>query len=85
MRFKLRPVGNSAGIIFPMNWLKKHNLHIGDELIGQDADNSIILTPTNMRKKYKLKDLVAQSVPQELMEEDKKWLDMEDVGEEKVW
>ena len=85
MRLKLRAVGNSVGIIFPLAWLKKYNLHVGDNLEGKDSDNSIILTRSNQKKKYLLKDLVDQCTSVDLTNEDDQWLSMEDVGMEKVW
>ena len=85
MRLKLRAVGNSVGIIFPLTWLKKYNLHVGDNLEGKDSDNSIILTRSNQKKKYLLKDLVDQCTSVDLTNEDDQWLSMEDVGMEKVW
>lgn len=83
--FKIRQIGNSFGIIFPNALLKKYNLHIGDNLVGEDTDASIVLTAAKPTKKYKLKDLVAQSEPSKLTDEDKVWLNLEDVGEEVVW
>ncbi len=85
MRLKLRHIGNSVGIIFPMHWLKKYHLEVGDELVGNDDENSIVLTPQKMKAKYNLRDLVAQSASSELLPEDIEWLNMEDVGEEKIW
>ena len=84
MRFKLRPFGNSVGIIFPAFLLKKYNLHIGDDLIGNETDESITLVISQL-KKYTLRALVAQSKSQKLTEEDKEWLSIDDIGEEIVW
>lgn len=84
MRSKLREIGNSVGIIIPAHLLKKHNLHIGDDLICNDSDDEIILK-IDKPKKYKLRDLVLQSKQQTLSEEDQKWLSLEDIGEEIVW
>lgn len=85
MRLKLRHVGNSVGIILPIHWLKKYHLSVGDELVGDDGDKAIVLTPHINKVKYNLKDLVAQSTSDKLTAEDETWLNMEDVGEEKVW
>lgn len=85
MRLKLRAIGNSVGIIFPVTWLKKYNLHIGDNIDGKDNDSSIILTTIKPKKKYLLKDLVAQCSSLDLTVEDNRWLSMDDIGEEKVW
>lgn len=85
MRIKLRYIGNSVGIILPLHWLKKYHLAAGDELVGDDGDKSITLTPYKDKIKYNLKDLVAQSTNDNLTAEDEAWLNMDDVGEEKVW
>jgi putative addiction module antidote len=85
MRFKLRAVGNSVGIILPTLLLRRHNLNVGDDLIASDSDDSIILTRAKPRKKYNLRDLVAQSKSQDLTEEDKTWFALKDIGEEVVW
>jgi len=82
---KVRQIGNSCGIIFPNLLLKKLNLHIGDSLIGKDSDSSIILNVAKPIKKYRLKDLVAQSKRINLTQEDEVWLNLEDVGKEVVW
>ena len=85
MRLKLRNIGNSVGVIFPLYWLKKYNLIVGDELIVNDEETSIVLTPQRHKVKYSLKDLVAQSTTDNLSSEDLAWLNMDDVGEEKIW
>lgn len=85
MHFKLRSIGNSVGIIFPNSLLKKHNLHIGDNLLGNDTEDSITLTVIKPIKKYNLRDLVAQSQSHELTSEDNTWLSIEDIGDEVVW
>jgi antitoxin component of MazEF toxin-antitoxin module len=85
MRFKLRNIGNSIGIIFPQHWLQKYHLSVGDELVGHDGDKFIVLTPYKEKIKYSLKDLVAQSTNDNFTAEDVDWLNMNDFGEEKVW
>ncbi len=85
MRFKLRPIGNSIGIILPQSLIKKYHLNIGDDLLVNDTDDSIILTAANSPVKYKLRDLVAKSQQSDLSEEDKEWLNMKDLGEEVIW
>ena len=84
MRFKLRPIGNSVGIIFPNSLLKKHNLRIGDDLLAQDAEDSITLSKIKPIKKYNLRELVAQSQKHELTAEDSVWLSIKDIGEEVI-
>ncbi|SMG65394.1 [weak similarity to] transcriptional regulator/antitoxin, MazE, partial [methanotrophic bacterial endosymbiont of Bathymodiolus sp.] len=46
MQTLVRKIGNSTGMIIPVNILKKYSLHIGDQLDIQDDNGRMVIIPT---------------------------------------
>lgn len=59
METAIRKLGNSAGLILPVQLLKSLNLAIGQTVDVEESEGRLVVTP-KMRKQYALKDLLAQ-------------------------
>lgn len=84
MQTLVRKIGNSTGMIIPVNILKKYSLHIGDQLDIQDDNGRMVIIPTQNKTKYTLTQLLEKCdesvpMPQELID----WDNTPDVGNEK--
>ena len=44
-RLKIRPFGNSAGVILPKDELERLRLEVGDELTVRHSENGLELSP----------------------------------------
>ena len=42
---KITRIGNSAGFIFPKEFMERHNLTVGDELSMIDTPDGVLLSP----------------------------------------
>lgn len=64
---KVRKIGNSSGIVIPMNVLRSLGVEVGDELFLTVDMNRVVLTPGNPSESFE--DLLA-----EILEEDEEIL-----------
>lgn len=70
---KIQKWGNSQGLRFPKEILKKVHISIGDEVeISVKQDEIVIKPATQIRGKYKLKDLVAK-IPAKYKPREEDW------------
>lgn len=70
---KIQKWGNSQGLRFPKEILKKVHISIGDEVeISVKHDEIVIKPATQIRGKYKLKDLVAK-IPAKYKPREEDW------------
>jgi len=62
---KVQKWGNSQGLRFPKEILKKVHISIGDEVdISVKQGKIVIGSATQIREKYKLEDLIAKMPPE---------------------
>ncbi len=70
---KIQKWGNSQGLRFPKEILKKVHISIGDKVdISVKHDEIVIKPATQIRGKYKLKDLVAK-IPAKYKPREEDW------------
>jgi antitoxin MazE len=70
---KLQKWGNSQGLRFPKEILKKVHISVGDEVDIIAKHNEIIIKPqTQIRKRYNLKDLLSK-IPSNYKPQEEKW------------
>ena len=70
---KIQKWGNSQGLRFPKEILKKVHISIGDKVdISVKHDEIVIKPATQIRGKYKLKDLVAK-MPEKYKPREEDW------------
>ena len=62
----LQKWGNSAGIRVPKKVIQQANLKLGEDLSVSIDGRSIILTPVNSGRKYKLQDILNGVTPQDI-------------------
>jgi antitoxin MazE len=60
MESKIQKWGNSQGVRFPLEVLRKAQLYMGDSVEIEVKNGSIVVKPLKKKKKYKLKDLLAR-------------------------
>ncbi len=85
MKTNIRKIGNSAGLILPAVILKKLNLSEGDEIQISEKENQIVITPTKIKPKYTLKELLAQcDLNAPMPEVVKEWDDIQPIGRESL-
>ena len=70
---KLQKWGNSQGLRFPKEILKKMHMSVGDEVDIAVMYGEIIIKPsTQIRERYKLKNLVAK-IPTNYKSQEENW------------
>ncbi len=73
MLTKIQKWGNSQGIRFPREVLRKANISIGDDVDISIHQGEIVVKPTKVtRRKYKLKNLLSK-MPNDYITEETKW------------
>ncbi len=60
METSLRNIGNSKGVVFPVQLLKELNINLGDKLDAKAENGSIVITPKSTKPKYTLAELLSQ-------------------------
>lgn len=70
---KLQKWGNSQGLRFPKEILEKVHMSVGDEVdIAVKHGEIVIKTPTQIRGRYKLKNLMSK-VPANYKSQEENW------------
>lgn len=60
--------GNSQGIRFPKDLLKKLNAKVGSSLNVEYQDGKVIIEPIELPRKYNIHELVADIEPEDIEE-----------------
>lgn len=83
MQTTIRRIGNSAGMTIPAPLLKMLGLSLGDEIEIKKQDNSLVITKSNNKPKYNLKELLAECNLDAPMPDDMQgWDEAQAVGKE---
>jgi antitoxin component of MazEF toxin-antitoxin module len=85
METVIRKFGNSKGTLLPASLLKELNLDVNDKIDIWAENGRIVIEPIR-KPEYSLGELLASCEPDKmkLNADDKKWLNEDNVGNEKI-